>query len=42
MLQRLLELKVVITAAGAELDVPIELSSSNWTLTKKYKNPSNL
>ena len=35
MLQRLLELKVAITAAGAELDVPIELSSSNWTLAEK-------
>ena len=35
MLQRLLELKVAIIAAGAELDVPIELSSSNWTLAEK-------
>ena len=29
MLQRLLDLKVAVTAAGAELDVPIELSNSN-------------
>ena len=35
MLQRLIEVKVAITAAGAELDVPIELSSSNWTLAEK-------
>ena len=35
MLQRLLELKVAITAARAELDVPNELSSSNWTLAEK-------
>ena len=35
MLQRLLELKIAITAAGTELDVPIELSSSNWTLAEK-------
>ena len=35
MLQSLLELKVAITAAGAELDVPTELSSSNWTLAEK-------
>ena len=33
--QRLLELKVAITAAWTELDVPIELSSSNWTLAEK-------
>ena len=35
MLQRLIEVKAAITAAGAELDVPIELSSSNWTLAEK-------
>ena len=42
MLQRLLDLKVAITAAGAELDVPIELSSSNWILVEKSQNPSSL
>ena len=31
MLERLIELKVAITAAGVEL----ELSSSNWALAKK-------
>ena len=35
MLQRLLDLKVAITAAGAELDVPIELNNSNWILEEK-------
>ena len=35
MLQRLLDLKVTVTAAGAELDVPIELSNSNWMLAEK-------
>ena len=35
MLQRLLDLKVAVTAAGAELDIPIELSSSNWILAEK-------
>ena len=34
-LQRLLDLKVAVTAAGAELDVPIELSSLNWILAEK-------
>ena len=33
--QRLIEVKVAITAAGAELDVPIELNSSYWTLAEK-------
>lgn len=35
MLERLLELKVAITATGVELDVPIELSSSHWALAEK-------
>lgn len=35
MLQRLIELKVAITAAGAVFDVPVELSNPNWTLTEK-------
>ena len=35
MLERLIELKVVITAAGVELEVPIELNNSNWTLAEK-------
>ena len=43
MLQRLLDLKVAVTAVGAELDVPIELSSSNWILAEKNsQNPSTL
>ena len=35
MLERLIELKVAITAAGVELEVPIELNNSNWTLAEK-------
>ena len=35
MLERLIELKVAITATGVELEVPIELSSSNWALAEK-------
>ena len=37
MLQRLVELKVAITAAGVELDVPVELTSSNWLLAEKVE-----
>jgi len=33
--ERLIELKIAITATGVELDVPIELSSSNWALAEK-------
>ncbi len=35
MLQRLLEQKKAITAAGVELEVPIELTSANWALAEK-------
>ena len=35
MLQRVVELRVAITAAGVELNVPVELTSSNWLLTEK-------
>jgi len=35
MLERLIELKVAITATGVKLDVPIVLSSSNWALAEK-------
>ena len=35
MLQRLMELKAAITAAGVKLDVPVELTSSNWLLAEK-------
>ena len=35
MLERLIELKVAITATGVELEVPIELSSSHWALAEK-------
>ena len=35
MRKRLLDLKVTITAAGAELDVPIELTNSYWMLAEK-------
>lgn len=34
-LQRLLEQMKTITAAGVELEVPIELRSDHWTLAKK-------
>ena len=35
MLQRVVELRVASTTAGVELDVPVELTSSNWLLTEK-------
>ena len=35
MLQRLVELKVAVTAAGVELDVPVQLTASNWLLAEK-------
>jgi len=35
MLQRLVKLKVAITAAGVELDVPVEITRSNWLLAEK-------
>ena len=35
MLQRLVELRVALTAAGVDLNVPVELTSSNWLLMEK-------